>query len=298
MDHEKVAAVLRIGELSRRVGVSEHVLRAWETRYGLLRPVRSAGGYRLYSADDQARVARMQAYLGDGLAAAQAAQAAIAAEQPGAIGARDAPAAAPRADLADSAEGLRQALDALDEPMAQSVLDRLLTDFTVETVIREVLMPYLSQLGQRWQQGTIGIAQEHFASNVLRGRLAGLARGWGTGHGPYAILACPPGEEHDLPLLAFGIILNRNGWRIGYLGVNTPIPELIKVASVARASVVVLASTTPGRFEAVIPELAELAGAAPLALAGAGATGDMAARVGARLLTGDPVSAAEHLANP
>ena len=140
----------------------------------------------------------------------------------------------------------------------------------VQTVIRDVLMPYLRQLGLRWQQGTISVAQEHFASNVLRGRLAGLARGWGSGQGPYAILACPPGEEHDLPLLAFGVTLNRSGWRIGYLGVNTPIPELIAASSQFGASVVVLA--------------------------GAGATTELAARIGARLLTGDPVSAAEDLA--
>jgi DNA-binding transcriptional MerR regulator len=296
MDHEKEAAVLRIGELSRRVGVSEYVLRAWESRYGLLRPVRSAGGYRLYSRDDQARVARMKMYLAGGLAAAQAATAAIADEEPGALPG-EALAPVPRAELADCAAGLQVALDTLDEAGAQSALDRLLTDFTVETVIRDVLMPYLSQLGDRWQQGAISIAQEHFASNVLRGRLAGLARGWGTGHGPYAMLACPPGEEHDLPLLAFGIILNRSGWRIGYLGVNTPIPELIVATSAVGASVVVLAATTPQRFEAVIPELTELAGVAPLALAGAGASGELAAAIGARVLTGDPVRAAQHLAS-
>jgi DNA-binding transcriptional MerR regulator len=295
MDHESETSVLRIGELSRRVGVSEYVLRAWETRYGLLRPVRSAGGYRLYSAGDQARVRRMQAYLGDGLAAAQAALAAIADDQPGAIASTTAD-TAPRADLARFADELRAALDTLDEPMAQSVLDRLFTDFTVQTVIRDVLMPYLSQLGRRWAQGTVSVAQEHFASNVLRGRLAGLARGWGTGQGPYAMLACPPGEEHDLPLLAFGIVLNRSGWRVGYLGVNTPIPELIAAAPSVGASVVVLAATTPERFEAVMGELTELACAAPLVLAGAGATRELVARIGARLLTGDPVSAAEDLA--
>ena len=54
--------LLRIGELSRRLGVSGHVLRAWESRYGLLRPVRSAGGFRLYSEADEARIRRMQAY--------------------------------------------------------------------------------------------------------------------------------------------------------------------------------------------------------------------------------------------
>ncbi len=75
-DHS-APAVLRIGELSRRLGVSDHVLRAWERRYGLLRPVRSAGGFRLYSEADLDRVRRMQAHLAQGLSAAEAARAAI-----------------------------------------------------------------------------------------------------------------------------------------------------------------------------------------------------------------------------
>ena len=69
--------MLRIGELSRRVGVSEHLLRAWESRYGLLSPVRSPGGYRLYSAGDEQRVRRMQFHLAQGLRAAEAARATI-----------------------------------------------------------------------------------------------------------------------------------------------------------------------------------------------------------------------------
>ena len=295
MDHEKASALLRIGELSRRVGVSEHLLRAWESRYGLLTPERSAGGYRLYSEDDQFRVRRMQAHLGDGLAAAQAARAAIADEQHGRI-ATDVVGASSRAGLLDSADGLRQALDELDEPGAQAVLDRLLTNFTVGAVLRDVLLPYLHELGERWEQGEVSIAQEHFASHVVRGRLTSLARGWGDGRGPYALLACPPSEQHDLALIAFGIVLNRRGWRVGYVGANTPIPDLIRMAPHLRPSVIVLAATTSERFSAVVPELTRLAGMAPVALAGAGATKDLALTVGARLLEGDPVTAAEHLA--
>src|SRR5665648_260656 len=293
MDHEKEAAVLRIGELSRRVGVSEHVLRAWESRYELLKPARSAGGFRLYSQDDQNRVRRMQAYLAAGLAAAQAADAVIAQEQPGgsAAGVVD---AAPRADLVDSAESLAQALDRLDETGAQAVLDRLLTDFTVETVLRDVVMPYLHELGERWEQGVVSVAQEHFASHVVRGRLTGLARGWGNGRGPQALLACPPGEVHDLALLVFGIVLNRGGWRVEYLGANTPMLDTIQVTSQTQPSLVVLAAITPERFAAVRPELTRLADMAPLVLAGAGATEELASSVGARLLSGDPVTAAEH----
>ena len=80
MDSADAPGLLRIGELSRRVGVSDHVLRAWENRYGLLSPVRSAGGFRLYSENDERRVRRMQAELANGLSAAQAARVALAEE--------------------------------------------------------------------------------------------------------------------------------------------------------------------------------------------------------------------------
>jgi MerR family transcriptional regulator, light-induced transcriptional regulator len=295
MNQERASAELRIGELSRRVGVSEHVLRAWESRYGLLKPARSAGGYRLYSEDDQSRIRRMQAHLADGLAAAQAARAAIADEPTGRI-ARAGAEGPSRADLVDSADALRQALDEMDEPGAQAVLDRLLTDFTVESVLRDVLLPYLHDLGERWEHGEVSVGLEHFASHVVRGRMAGLARGWGNGRGPRALLACPPGELHEMALLAFGIVLNRNGWRVGYLGANTPMLDLIQVASETRPSLVVLSASTPERFAAVVPELVRLAGIATLALAGEGATENLADETGARLITQDPVTAAQQLA--
>jgi hypothetical protein len=69
------------------------------------------------------------------------------------------------------------------------------------------LLPYLPELGERWQRGTASIATEHFASNLIRGRVAGLARGRGSGHGPQALLACPSGELHHLALMIFGIAL-------------------------------------------------------------------------------------------
>src|SRR6188768_2775827 len=89
-------ATLRIGELARRSGVSVDLLRAWERRYALLQPARTPGGYRLYSAEDEARVRSMQAHLAQGLSAAEAARLA-----------RDRrPAAAPDGAPADLAEAL------------------------------------------------------------------------------------------------------------------------------------------------------------------------------------------------
>jgi DNA-binding transcriptional MerR regulator len=292
--------LLRIGELSRRVGVSDHVLRAWERRYGLLKPVRSAGGFRLYSEADEGRVRRMQAHLAGGLSAAEAARAALGEDGAGAAAADGSAAAAVERHegLADRAGALALALDELDEPAAQAVFDRLLSDFTVETVLRDVVMPYLQELGERWERGSVTVAQEHFASNLLRGRLASLARGWGHGHGPRAVLACPPGERHDLALLVFGIALNRNGWRVGYLGADTPLEELINTAVDTAADLVVLAAATPERFAGLTEDLTRLASVVPLAVAGAGAAQRMALPVGTRVLTADPVTEAERMPPP
>lgn len=297
VDHEPSPALLRIGELSRRLGVSDHVLRAWERRYGLLRPVRSAGGFRLYSDADLRRVRRMQEHLAHGLSAAEAARTAIDEEQ-------DTRSVADSADgryrdaLAEAAQVLSAALDRFDEPAAQTVLDRLLSTLTVETVVRDVLLPYLHQLGERWQRGAVSVAQEHFASNVIRGRLVGLGREWGFGHGPRSLLACVPGELHDIALLAFGVVLHRNGWRIGYLGADTPLDDLVRTAAAALPDLVVVTATTPELFDGLTEDLKQLARTAPLAIAGVGATRTLADSVGARLLTDDPVTAAERMPWP
>ena len=319
--------MLRIGELSRRLGVSDHVLRAWERRYGLLQPTRSSGGFRLFSETDVARVRRMQAHLAQGLSAAEAARVALAEDQAAlpekqaglagdatpradsspAVGAGRLQAAGPGLPAADpgplAAVGewpgaLRRALDAFDEPAAQAVLDRLVSDLSLTTMLREVVLPYLAELGERWVQGTASIAQEHFASNLIRGRLAGLARGWGDGQGPRAVLACPPAELHDLALMIFGIALNRRGWRIDYLGANTPVDEVTWAAQERHSDLVVLATTRPENLEPLTAELIVLARHASLVLAGAGATPQLAAAVQARLLTGDPVTAADNIGWP
>jgi DNA-binding transcriptional MerR regulator len=296
MDTPESSPLLRIGELSRRLGVSDHVLRAWEGRYGLLQPVRSAGGFRLYSEADALRVRRMQAHLADGLSAAEAARAVLGQDSRAdgrAAGTDRVPTTESELSVA-----LRQALDAFDEPAAQAVLDRLLSDLSLTAVLRDVVLPYLTELGERWERGSASVAQEHFATNVIRGRLAGLARGWGNGHGPRAVLACPPGELHDLALMVFGIMLNRNGWRIDYLGMNTPVEELTRTVDARHPDLVVLAATLPENLEPHAAQLTALARRAPLALAGAGATPEIAAAVGARLLTGDPVTEAENIQWP
>jgi MerR family transcriptional regulator, light-induced transcriptional regulator len=278
---------LRIGELSRRTGVTPELLRAWERRYGLLHPARSSGGFRLYSEADERRVELMRAHLRSGLAAAEAARRAAgeAATAPGA-------AENGTAELEDAARSLRSALDSFAEADGQAALDRLLGSFTIETVLRDVLMPYLSELGERWADGEATVAQEHFASNVLRGRLLGLARGWDNGEGPRALLACAPGELHDLGLIAFGLALRRRGWRITFLGPDTPTDTLVETARQLEPALVVVSSTARERLEPLVDILARLGRHTRVAIAGAGASESLADEARAELLDADPVTAA------
>jgi DNA-binding transcriptional MerR regulator len=278
---------LRIGELSRRVGVSPELLRAWEGRYGLLQPTRSAGGFRLYSDADADRIRRMRAYQDEGLSAAEAARLALEA------GNNQRPASeTPALDFGAFAE----ALERFDEPAAQAAFDRALATLSLDALLRDLLLPYLHDLGERWEAGTVTVAQEHFASSVVRGRLLGLARGWGQGAGPLAVLACAPGEHHDLALIAFGLALRARGWRIAYLGPDTPLETLRETAQSLEPRVVVVSATAPRYLSRLGIELAALGRDAPLALAGAGATPALAEAAGAALLSEDPVTEADRVA--
>ena len=282
-----MASTLRIGELSRRTGVNPALLRAWERRYGLIEPERTAGGFRLYSERDERRVRAMVEHIAGGLAAAEAARLALdeTAELPS-VGATAT--AVPETDLF-------AALLAFDETSAHAALDRLLAEYSRETVVVEHVLPVLHDLGEGWAGGEVSVAQEHFASGLLRGRLLGLARGWDRGAGPRAILGCPPGELHDLGLIAFGLLLRELGWRITMVGADTPLETLRSAVVALRPDAVVLAATTEERFVDAASEIGGLAAAAAVAIGGAGATETAAAKTGVRALSRDPVRAAAQL---
>jgi DNA-binding transcriptional MerR regulator len=287
---DEARGYLRIGELSRRAGVSPELLRAWETRYGLLRPSRSQGGFRLYSDEDEARVRLMRMYQERGLSAAEAARLAASAEP----AAAEPPAEANGRVRAD-VQRLSDALDAFDEAGAHAAFDSLVSALSVDALVREAVIPYLEQLGRRWEQGEASVAQEHFASNLIRGRLLGLARGWGQGAGPRALLACAPAEQHDLPLVCFGLALRARGWRITYLGPDTPVETLAELVGALRPRVVVVSASLPERLEPALPGLRRLAGKTRLVVAGAGATPEAAAKARAELVAEDPVTAADRI---
>ncbi len=203
----------RIKEFAAIVGVQEPTLRAWERRYNLLAPARSSGGFRLYSGADERRVRAMQAHMARGLAAAQAAALAVA-ESGAAI--------AVPADPAELLGGLLDAAEAFEALRFDAQLDAAFAPGRVAG-IREVVLPLLVAVGERWERGELTVGHEHFVSHLVERRLLTLAKGWENGRGPRALLACAPGERHTLGLLCFGLVLAEHDWRIAYLGADTPL---------------------------------------------------------------------------
>jgi DNA-binding transcriptional MerR regulator len=271
---------LRIGEFARRVGVSPELLRAWERRYGLLRPIRTDGGFRLYTDEDAGRVERMKRSLEEGFSAAEAARRALVQER------------STEPALGEARERLVAAARAYDEAAVHGILDEALAGYSLETVLQQLILPVLREIGAEWEQGTLEVGQEHFATNVVRERLLALARLWGRGGGPLAILACAPGERHDIGLIAFGLVLRSHGWRILFLGSDTPLAALGKAVSTTDPRLVVVASMDSALLEAEGAALRRLGRSAPLVLSGAGASEGLCSRLHIDRLDGDVVSAA------
>jgi cobalamin-dependent methionine synthase I len=158
------------------------------------------------------------------------------------------------------------------------------------------VLPCLRELGDRWEVGEVSVAQEHFASAVLRGRLLGLARGFDEGIGPRALLACPEGDRHDLGLLCFGIGLHERGWRVTFLGADTPIEALHGAAVQLRPALVVVCGEREPPLRAALEQIAVLADGFPVALAGRAASAALARATGSRLLQDAPMAAAARVA--
>ena len=256
---------MRISELSRRVGVSAETLRAWERRYGVIRPRRTNGNTRLYSALDEARVQVMKRYMAERVPVAQAAEMAMSARL------RLSPGRAselPDHEREHAVQELANALAAFDETSADRTLQQLLGAYAATTVLRDVVLPYLHDVGEAWAEDRLSVAQEHFASHFLQARLHALSRGWDRGLGPRAVLAAAPGDYHTLGITCFGIALHRLGWRVLCLGAATPIEMIGEVAEATSASLIAVSASVVGILRPHTEALAELAGTAPVVIGG------------------------------
>jgi methanogenic corrinoid protein MtbC1 len=195
----------------------------------------------------------------------------------------------------DWVDQLETTLESFDEAAGHRILGQVFDLLDVEDGLAHVVMPYLHRVGQRWEQGKIGVAQEHFASNVLRVRLSMMLHSERGGAGPQAVLACMPGEQHEFGLMAMALVLSRLDWQVCYLGASTPTAEVALAARTLRPRAVVLSANRRTAFAANGPALRRLGRHTPVHIAGPGATEELASLCEAQLIVGDPVAGARVL---
>jgi DNA-binding transcriptional MerR regulator/methylmalonyl-CoA mutase cobalamin-binding subunit len=260
-----MAAGLNIAALARRTGIAPDTLRKWEQRYQILAPSRTAGGQRRYSERDVARVEWLRERLGEGYRIGEAASLL------GTVGVEPAQSAH---------DHLRAILESLDRGESADVglrLDQAFALVGVDETLGEILGPLLDSCDGR------SVAEEHLVSEAVRSRLGYLLGDAGGGLRGVAVLACAPGERHELGLMMAAIALRRDGWKVVYLGADTPLADAAALARRLSARVLGLslaASELADPLERALRD-AELPDGISLVLGGSGSSPALAARLGA-----------------
>ena len=228
-----------IKQAALRSGVAISRIRAWERRYGVVHPDRTAGGYRLY---DEAAIARLRAMRGlieQGWSAAQAATAVVE-TSPSAISGVGADASG-----SNRGDALVDAAGRYDLAGIEEVLDDLFGRGSFEAVIDDLVLPSAAMLGAAWSEGRIDVAAEHLASSAVLRRLASLFdMGGVAGSGPRVLVGLPPDSRHELGALAFAVALRRMGVDVLYLGSDVPIDSWVDAAKETTAQATVVGVVT------------------------------------------------------
>ena len=238
----------RIQQAARLTGVSEASLRAWERRYGVVVPARTAAGYRVYDEESLAVVTRMRQLVEAGWAPGQAAEA-VRSRRRGDPGELASPTSTGTAD--DQGDGvdlmrrfLRSAAE-MDLAGFEQSLDGGFGLGSFERVVDSWLCPALVALGEGWARGEIDVAGEHAASHAVHRRLSAAYEAAGTqSHGPEVVVGLPPGSRHELGALAFATALRRIGHRVLYLGADVPTASWLAAVEQHQARAAVLAVAT------------------------------------------------------
>jgi MerR family transcriptional regulator, light-induced transcriptional regulator len=243
-----------IGVVAKRTGISLHVLRAWERRYDVVRPMRTAGGQRLYSDADIARLRLLRRVTEAGRNISQVAELSLAAlaalaEEDG----RDA-AGRPELDREPPEAGVyvRAALTAgedLDGEAVHAVLMRGVVSLRPMEFLDGVVRPLLHEVGDRWHAGRLGPAQEHVVSTAVRRVLTWLLDAYETvADAPVLVVTTTAGEQHEFGAMLVSILGVDEGWRVNYLGPSLPASEIVHAAERLRADMVAV-SAVAGRSD-------------------------------------------------
>lgn len=218
-------------------GVNPITLRAWERRYGLINPVRTESGHRLYTRDDIDLIHRIVALLDKGVAISQVRHALV----------TPAPSLAD-GEVADPWSTYRtrmiMAISQFDEERLEDLYNEILAIYPADLMTRKVLLPLLVELGTRWETTEGSVAEEHFFGVYLRNKLgARFHHRHRHASGPRLLAACLPGEHHEVGLLLFALAANEAGFRLVLLGSDMPLEELPHAARCAQCDAIVLSGS-------------------------------------------------------
>lgn len=274
----------RINVAAELSGVASATLRAWERRYGVPAPRRTTSAYRLYSAEDVQLVARMRELVESGVAPAQAAKSLL--SSGGGLPMDE-------SGEADPFEVARERLLAATQRFDTRTIDEEITRLSLlvdaQTLYGRVVSPLLVEVGSRWQQGVLSVAQEHLLAEKLELALRAALRAMDRAEGPLVLLACIDGDDHVLGLLGAALRFASAGAKVTVLGASTP-PSAIAdaVRSMAPRIVGLSATIEPPNARALFKEYAKAAGTTPWVLGGTAAhkLQSVAEAAGARVVSG------------
>lgn len=232
-------------------GVLPVTLRAWERRYGLIRPSRTRTGHRLYTQAQVNQIHEVLSLMARGVPIGQVRRALSGGAQ-----ARQAPPTA--GPWARYLERMSTAIARFDEAALDAVYEEALSLHPIERVTSSLLMPLLCALGERWDRTAGGVAEEHFFGVYLRNKLGARLHHRRLPSGPKLLLACAPGEFHEIGLLLFAIAASEAGLRCVPLGANLPLAELALPARRADCRAIVVSSSLdpePATLRKALPAL-------------------------------------------
>jgi DNA-binding transcriptional MerR regulator len=254
MSQSKEGPRFNLKAVVRQTGLKPDTVRAWERRYGLPSPERSAGGHRLYSRRDIDTIQWLTARQREGLSIKRAVDLW---RQIDAEGRDPLQAAMPIAaaaayvqppqllsgTIAQLLEAWIDACLAYDEQRAEQVVNQAFALYPPETVAVGLMQRAVSQIGKGWYQGDVTVQQEHFCSALIIRRLEALLMGAPPSTRPGRILvACPPQENHIIGPLLLTFLLRRRGWDVVYLDANVPVAQLETTVAVTRPQLVIMAA--------------------------------------------------------
>lgn len=288
-------ASYRIATVAERTGVPEPTLRAWERRYGIPAPPRSASGYRRYGEADIALVLEMRRLCEGGMAASDAAR--LLTARAVTTGTGDARAGEPIFDpYAASVRAIVDAVERFDDAGLDAALRPLLMLGPGSETFERTLRPALSLIGDKWHAGELSVAQEHFASQRIETLLRDLLQlAPGASSSSRVVLAAFADDEHELGLLGAALHFSEWGYRPVMLGARTP-PSAVRGAVEALSPALVALSVTvaPTRVRAreLVDEYRAAAGDVPIVVGGGGvaAIADLLTKLGLHVAPDDPVA--------